>query len=149
MNERELQRRGTAEGIMEIPPKRRGKVLVVDDDPLIRDLLFYLLSEEHELVMAADGPQGLASFKPDDCAVALIDLDLPGLTGDQVAREIKQVDLCVATVLITARDLLAVDPRLKEFDFWVPKPFPSLEELQETVDQAMKLHDHRLIAIYS
>lgn len=138
-----------AKGIMEVQQKHRGKVLVVDDDPLIRELLFYLLSEEHELVMAADGPQGVARFTPDDCAVALIDLDLPGLTGDQVAREIKQVDLCVATVLITGRDLLEIDPRLKEFDFWVPKPFPSLEELQETVDQAMKLHDDRLIAIYS
>lgn len=134
---------------MEIHQKRRGKILIVDDDLLIRDLLFYLLSEDHELVMAADGPQGLARFTPDDCAVALIDLDLPGLTGDQVAREIKQADVCVATVLITGRELLKVDPRLKEFDFWVPKPFPSLEGIQETVDQAMKLHDDRLIAIYS
>lgn len=134
---------------METYPVHKRKILVVEDDSLVRELLVYLLSEDHEVIEAANGLQGLAKFAPDDYDVALIDLGLPGLAGNQVARRIKQQDLCVATVLTTAQELGDADPRLKEFDFWMQKPFASLGEVQEVVAQAIRLHDSRLIAMCS
>ena len=73
----------------------------------------------------------------------LIDLGMPGLPGDRVAREMKQVDPLVATVLITGWDLKPDDPRLVVFDLRIEKPFDDLDEIEDVVARAIELHDQR------
>ncbi len=69
----------------------KQRILIVDDDPNIAELIsLYLNKEQFETAIAGDGSQALAmvdSFDPD---LILLDLMLPGIDGYQVCREIRQ-----------------------------------------------------------
>jgi CheY-like chemotaxis protein len=66
------------------------KVLVIDDQPLLRDVLAEFLELlGHEADLAADGPEGLARFDPSVHQVVLTDFLMPGLTGLEVAEAIR------------------------------------------------------------
>lgn len=68
-----------------------AKILIIDDDYSIRELYKYILTELGYLVETAkDGRDGLAkvrSLKP-DCL--LLDIDMPRMTGDELARELRE-----------------------------------------------------------
>ena len=69
-----------------------ARVLVVDDEPGIREFVERTLQlAGHQIVTAADGPRALAlveSESPFD--LLLTDLRMPGMTGDELARRIRQ-----------------------------------------------------------
>ena len=66
------------------------KVLVIDDEPLLRDLLGEFLELlGHEADLAADGHEGLARFDPHVHQVVLTDFVMPGLNGFEVADAIR------------------------------------------------------------
>jgi FixJ family two-component response regulator len=69
-------------------------------------------------------------------AVALIDLGIPGKPGDQLTRELKEVDPDLVAVLVTGWEVLNGDPRLEPFDFHIQKPF-GLIEIQELVSKGV------------
>ena len=123
---------------------RRGRVLVVEDDRVVLDLLSDLLSADHEVEMVQSGAEALGRFAPGCYDMVLIDLGMPEMPGDQVAREMRRMDACVATVLITGWELGEADPRLSGFDFHVRKPFEDLDRVQDTLAQGMELHDARV-----
>ena len=123
---------------------RPGKILVVEDDENVSELLSHLLSRLHEVETASDGRKALEAFGPGLYEVAMIDLGLPGLPGDQVEREMRSVDPCLATVLITGWELREDDPRQSAFDFQIQKPFENLDRVLNVVAQAVKLHDTRI-----
>ena len=123
---------------------RRGRLLIVEDDEWTRKLLLRLLSETHQVSAVEDGRKGLEAFAPGELDAALIDLGMPEMPGDQVAREMKRLDPTVATVLITGWSLESDDPRLHAFDFFLQKPFGDLEEVKRVVMRAIELH-HRLL----
>jgi CheY-like chemotaxis protein len=86
---------------------RLRRVLVVDDDPLILEVLKTVLDlEEFDVVTAADGEAGLESLQQRRPDVVVCDVMMPGLDGLEVCRRIKAdsttADLPV--VLLTARD---------------------------------------------
>ena len=66
------------------------KALVIDDEPLIRDIFTQFLELlGHEVDVAADGLEGLARFDPLVHQVVLTDFLMPGLTGLAVAETIR------------------------------------------------------------
>ena len=66
------------------------KVLVIDDQPLLRDVLAEFLELlGHEADLAADGREGLARFDPSVHQIVLTDFLMPGLTGLEVAAAIR------------------------------------------------------------
>lgn len=66
------------------------KILVIDDDPNITDLLkMYLEKEGYEVKTAADGQEGLTTFKMYEPDLVLLDVILPRKDGLQVCREIR------------------------------------------------------------
>jgi CheY-like chemotaxis protein len=66
------------------------KVLLVEDDPFIRDLTSIKLTEQSYAVsVASDGESVLESVHKDVPDVILLDLDLPGMTGLEVLRRLK------------------------------------------------------------
>ena len=79
------------------------KVLVVDDDPNICDVLrMYLENEGYSVILAYDGEEALAKFnalKPD---IILLDVMLPTLDGWQVCREVRKKS-SVPIIMITAK----------------------------------------------
>ena len=90
------------------------------------------------------GREALARFSPGHYDVALIDIGIPGMPGDRVAREMRRQDATLAMVLITGWDLREDDPRQALFDFRVQKPFDDIDELEDVVAQAVELHDERV-----
>jgi two-component system response regulator MtrA len=78
-------------------------VLVVDDDPKIRDLLgLYLEREGHRTEFAEDGPQALERARQRRPDIVLLDVMLPGLDGFEVCRQLRD-ESDAPILLLTAR----------------------------------------------
>ena len=104
-------------------------MLVVDDDPDIRELLFTALEDEgFEVVPAANGQEALAiirTFHPD---VIVLDLMMPVMDGWQFASELRARDEDIPIVLLSAaRDLRTHAKNLSAAEI-IEKPF-DLSEL--------------------
>jgi DNA-binding response OmpR family regulator len=81
----------------------RERILVVDDEPGIRDLVgSYLRNEGFDVDEAADGKGALASFAEGGHDLIVLDLRLPGLGGLDVLREIRRSS-SVYVIVLTAR----------------------------------------------
>jgi CheY-like chemotaxis protein len=78
------------------------KVLVIDDQPLLRDVLTEFLEVlGHEADLVADGREGLARFDPSVHQIVLTDFLMPGLTGLEVAAAIRARSRTTPIVMIT------------------------------------------------
>ena len=122
---------------------RGGRILVVEDEEMVRQVLVRVLERRHRARGVATGQEALDLFEAGEYDLALIDLGLPGMAGDQVARELRRLDPTLATVLITGWDLEEGDPRRAPFDVYLQKPFGSLDAVEEAVSQALALSRRR------
>ena len=69
----------------------RTKILVIDDDPDIRDVLNITLSQEgYEVIEAPDGQEGLKSAQTKNPDLVIVDFKMPKLDGRGVCRELKK-----------------------------------------------------------
>jgi len=96
-------------------PARR--VLLIEDDPTIAKLTEYVLTREgYDVIIAGDGPGGLASIRTHRPTAVLLDLTLPGLSGDEVCRAVRQDPEIADTflIIVTARDEHEVRHRARE-----------------------------------
>ena len=124
-------------------PVRHGALLIVEDDGAVCELLDRLLSRIHTVTIVQDGREAVEQFVSGEYDVALIDLGLPSMAGDQVAAQMKAADPRLATILITGWPLAGSDPRRSRFDFLLKKPFDDLSEVESVVAQAVVLRDSR------
>ena len=131
-------------GSAEVAQTRRGRLLIVEDDEGVCDLLSRLLSTRHVVEIVRDGQAALGKCVAGRYDAALIDLGIPGAPGDQVMRKLRQADPAVATVLITGWELGEADPRRLAFDFALLKPFADLDEVEDVVSRAVLLRDGRV-----
>jgi two-component system response regulator RegX3 len=80
------------------------RVLVVEDEQSLREPLVYLLQKEgFDVIEAADGNAALEVFKTSGADLILLDLMLPGLSGNEVCRVIRQTST-VPIIMLTAKD---------------------------------------------
>ena len=78
------------------------RVLVIDDEPFVRDTLGEMLRQQHhDVVVADDGASGLARFREGVFDMVMTDLAMPGMSGWQVAQAVKAVRPQVPVVLVT------------------------------------------------
>ncbi|HEY2296993.1 MAG TPA: response regulator transcription factor [Jatrophihabitans sp.] len=105
------------------------RVLVVEDEESFSDALSYMLRREgYEVEVAETGPQALSSFDRTGADLVLLDLMLPGLSGTEVCRELRNRSK-VPIIMVTARDTevdKVVGLELGADDY-VTKPFSSRE----------------------
>jgi two-component system, OmpR family, response regulator RegX3 len=105
------------------------RVLVVEDEESFSDALSYMLRREgYEVAIAATGPDALATFDRSGADLVLLDLMLPGLSGTEVCRGLRQRSN-VPIIIVTARDSevdKVVGLELGADDY-VTKPFSSRE----------------------
>jgi CheY-like chemotaxis protein len=97
-----------------IPPANRGRVLVVDDEPLVAALLSRMLGSEHDVSVATSGAEALERLAERDFDVIVCDVMMPGMTGMDlyaVIRE-KSAPLAARMVFITGG---AFVPRVADF----------------------------------
>jgi len=117
----------------------RARVLVIDDDPDIREILGYLLTTlGYDTHAAADGVEGLALFHQERYDLVLTDLGMPGLSGWEVARLAKLERAGIPVVLVTGwGDHIDLDEaRGRGVDWILTKPFRA-EGVQEVVGRAL------------
>ena len=107
-----------------------ARILAVDDDAGILDVLRYLLSSEgFEVETASDGEEALAAASRRPFDLVLLDVMLPGLSGTEVCRRLREADNTVPIIMLTARDA-EVDRVLNlelGADDYIPKPFSKAE----------------------
>jgi two-component system, OmpR family, alkaline phosphatase synthesis response regulator PhoP len=115
------------------PASRAAKrVLLVEDEPgLVLTLTDRLRSEGYEVASAADGPSGLTRAVQEAWDVVLLDVMLPGLSGFDVCRELRQKGVRTPVIMLTARGQIVdkvVGLKLGADDY-LTKPFDMLELL--------------------
>ena len=85
---------------------KREKVLIIEDEPDIREVIEYNLSREGYPVHSADdGLEGLRAAREEAPGLILLDLMLPGLDGLEVCRKLKEdpVTRSVPVIMVTAK----------------------------------------------
>ena len=107
------------------------KILVVDDDPRLREALevgLQLQWEDTQVSSAADGEAGLEAFFEVNPDLVLLDVNMPGKTGFEVVKEIRRVS-DVPVIMLTARAEDTDQVRGLELgaDDYVVKPFSPRE----------------------
>lgn len=81
----------------------KGIIHIIDDEPVIRDVLSQLLtSEGYEVEISASGEEALEKFPSPSFDAILLDLLMPGLDGIEVLRRIKRIDPLAPVIIITA-----------------------------------------------
>src|SRR5215471_21639913 len=103
-----------------------AKILLIEDDPGIRDTLQRVLVEEgHEVEVEEKGDQGLARAAGDPFNVVISDVRLPGLDGLELVRQLHSAKPRLPIILITAfgtTDTAIQATKLGAYDY-VLKPF--------------------------
>src|SRR5918911_4974954 len=107
------------------------RVLVVDDEPAVREALERILRVEgYEVALANDGREAVRSQAAAPADAVLLDVLMPGLDGLEVCRRLRDTGDRTPVLMLTARD--AVGDRVAGLeagaDDYLPKPF-ALEEL--------------------
>ncbi len=107
------------------------RILIVEDEPALSEPLAYLLTREgYATTVVADGAAALTSFDQSGADLVLLDLMLPGLSGTEVCRELRQRS-SVPIIMLTAKDSevdIVVGLELGADDY-VTKPYSTRELL--------------------
>jgi len=126
-----------------ITPIRSGRIIIIDDEEAVRKTLYRALDPNHSIVAASNGQTILINFQVDDYDVALIDLSMPGLSGDKIALEMRKRDPAIALGLISGWELSKTDPRRSIFDFYIQKPLIDLNDILTHINEGIILRDKR------
>ena len=120
-------------------PTTKFRILVVDDEPLVCEAVKMLLVfDGHQVETARDGTSALTLAVPDKFDLVLVDYEMPGMKGDQLAAALKERLPDQPVLMLTAHgDMLRSSGRqLPGVDLIVDKPF-RLDTLREGITQVM------------
>lgn len=112
----------------------RPRVLIVDDDPLIRSVVRAVLEDaRYELTEASDGREALHLARQDPPNVVLLDVMMPGMNGYEVAESLRrEIGESPIIIMLTARD--RESDKAKAFssgaNAFFSKPFSPLDLLE-------------------
>ena len=126
------------------PPKRRGTLLIVDDEQGPREALRVVFKDEYDLLTAADGPTAIELAQKHKIDVAVLDIRMSGMSGIEVLERLKYVDPAIEAVMLTAyetTETLRQALRLRACDY-INKPF-DISTMRAAVANAMS---RRLLA---
>jgi DNA-binding NtrC family response regulator len=104
-------------------PRRR--LLVVDDEPLILEVLTEHFKGDYDVETALNGADALGAILRSRPDVVMLDINMPRMNGVQVLKDIKQIDDSIAVIMVTANEQVAMAAdALRSGAFgYVPKPF--------------------------
>src|SRR5438046_995120 len=120
--------------------KRKGFVLIIDDEEEIRESIEILLTSEGLTIDSArSGEEGLKKIEENSYDAVLLDLMLPGKSGMEVQKGIKRIDPTLPVIIITAIGALETAvTAIKEGSFdYITKPWNN-EKLVVIVSNAIK-----------
>lgn len=113
--------------------KRTGEILVVDDDPDLREFLQIMLtSMGFEVISAANGKEALDVLEGHDPDLILLDMKMPVMNGWEFSRALEARGAHPPIVVLTAAPDPAARAAEVHADGWLGKPF-DYEDLEATV----------------
>ena len=119
--------------------KRRGTLLVVDDEDGPRQSLRVIFKDEYDMLMAEDGPTAIELAQKHPIDVAVLDIRMAGMSGIEVLERLKYVNPNIEVIMMTAfetTDTIRQALRLRACDY-INKPF-DLATIRAAVSQAMQ-----------
>jgi len=125
----------------------KAKVIVIDDDPIVRRSCERILGNEHEVRLAENGREGVSALEAEPFDLALVDLMLPDITGTDILREAPDKFPDVPIIIITGYSTIesAVEAiKMGAFDY-LAKPFEP-HGLEASVEKALR--QRRLLTDY-
>src|SRR5262245_56431920 len=120
--------------------RRKGVVLIVDDEDEVRESIELLITSEGLIAdTASTGEEGLRKIEENSYDAVLLDLMLPGKSGMEVQKDIKRIDPTLPVVIITAIGALETAvTAIKEGSYdYITKPWNN-EKLMVIVTNAIK-----------
>ncbi len=119
------------------------RILLIEDDPMIGQGLSRALHEQGILVeWARDSEQGEAAWRRGDHSAVLLDLGLPGRSGLDLLRSVRDAAVDTPVLVVTARG--EIESRVAALDLgaddYIVKPF-ELRELLARIRAVMRRHD--------
>jgi DNA-binding response OmpR family regulator len=91
-----------------------AKILVIDDEPGIRDLLDTLLRRKgYEVVLAETGQKGVDLFRRERPDVIVLDLKMPGMDGLSVLQQVRSVDPEKPVIILTGAGTAETEQKVR------------------------------------
>ena len=118
-------------------PSKSADILVIEDEPLIRDTMSSILSiHGHRVTVASNGEEGIDLFTKADYDLVFTDLGMPGISGWEVARALKDCRSEVPVVMVTGWGVALEhdDVERSGVDGVLAKPF-EIENLLSLISQ--------------
>ncbi len=116
------------------------KILVIDDEAVIRKLFVRVFSGEHQVHTAENGAIGLEVWRKEKPNLVLLDWLMPEKNGGDVLAEIEE-QFKEATKIVIMSAYMGEDHRLHELkssvQLFIQKPFPDLENLKKSLEKLM------------
>ena len=119
---------------------KKEKILIADDEKIVRESLFHWFEDEgYSVEIAEDGNSAVELYMNNKFDLELIDLKMPGLSGLEVLKKIKELDKDAVVIMITAfASVPTAIAALKEGAFdYVTKPVDP-DELSHLIKKAME-----------
>lgn len=122
---------------------RSAKILVIDDEEPVRDILSRMLrTKGHQVEVAEDGDEGIEWFKKKDFDLVFTDLGMPKISGWEVGKALKKMNPKIPIVMITGWGMEVNRDKMKEngIDFMISKPF-NFDQVTQLIFEALELKE--------
>lgn len=120
----------------------RPRLLIVDDELLIRDLLYdYFSARDFEITVAENGQRALSLINETSFDTVILDIKMPDMDGLQLTQEIRQHHGALPIILITGYPSVesAIEALRRRVDDYFVKPV-NLTHLRRAVESAVARH---------
>ncbi len=127
---------------MDLKTDKNVRILVIDDDQHLADMLLeFLVKQGYQAFAAYNGREGLVQFEQGDFQLVILDLKLPDMDGMEVLESIKAIDSRAVVLIITGYGTIessVAAVKKGAYDF-IPKPI-NLEALELIISRALEKH---------
>ncbi|MDI7259264.1 MAG: PAS domain S-box protein [Thermodesulfobacteriota bacterium] len=119
---------------------KSARILVIEDEETVRDVLAQMLSKvNHQVTVAKNGEEGIRLFNELEFDMVLTDLGMPGMSGWEVCQKIKKMNPYTPVGMITGWGIEVSQSKMEEcgLDFLLSKPF-DFNQVLKVVSETME-----------
>ncbi len=117
------------------------KVLIIDDEPLVRRSLEKVFQKSgHEVFSAADGLEGVQNWQEIQPDGVVVDVLMPGLTGPEVIAEVgPKAETAILLISAYSGDYDPDSVKQLGADLFIEKPFESIQDIVDSLEKVWSI----------